>query len=158
AVITDRRERTGFGENVTSSMTSFAAGGAPSTRRGGLRARVLRLSAADPPGSRTPVGPDAAVREPPEFRPVTSTRTERLTSDDVTTYVRFVAPEMLEELPPLASQRCHCQPNEIGWVPPQTPGFAVSVSPSRRFPAIEGIDVLRGAVARAAITPVFACA
>ena len=34
----------------------------------------------------------------------------------------------------------------------------MSVSPSRRFPEIEGIDVLLGAAARAPITPVVACA
>ena len=66
-----------------------------------------RICPAGPPGCATPVGAEAAVREPPELRPVTSTRTERLTSDDVTTYVRLVAPEMLEQLPPFASQRCH---------------------------------------------------
>jgi hypothetical protein len=72
--------------------------------------------------------------------------------------VRFVAPEMFEQFPPFASQRCHWYPNEIGCVPPQTPGFAVSVSPSRRFPAIDGIDVLLGAAARAPMTPVLVCA
>jgi hypothetical protein len=41
-------------------------------------------------------------------------------------------------------------------VPAQTPGFAVSVSPSRSVPEIDGIAVLRGPAARAWIVLVFA--
>ena len=106
AVIVVERDLTGLGEKTTSSITSLAGSAMLSI---GIEIFPFgsRIWPAGPPGWATPVGADVAARAPPAFLAVTITRTERLTSAAVTTYVRFVAPAMLAQLPPFASQRCH---------------------------------------------------
>ena len=153
-VIVDERERTGFGENTTSSITSLAGSAMLSI---GIEIFPFgsRIWPAGPPGCATPVGADVAAREPPAFLAVTITRTDRFTSAAVTAYVRLVAPATLPQFPPFESQRCHWYVYAIGSVPAQTPGFAVRVSPSRSVPEIVGIAVFCGLLARRPIVPVF---
>ena len=149
------RERTGFGEKRTSSITRRAGS---ETLSIGTEIFPLgrRIWPPGPPAATGDVGADVAPRVPPSFRAATATRSERPTSAEVAAYVRAVAPAVLAQLPPFPSQRCHWYANDIGCVPSQLPGLAVSTSPSRGVPEIEGGAVLRGATAARWIVPVFA--
>ena len=96
-----------------------------------------------------PVGPDTALAEPSELVAVTATRSRRPTSPDRTTKVWFVAPEMLPQLLPFLSQRCHRYANVIGVDPDHAPLDAVRVWPACSGPEIVGGEVFAGALVRA---------
>ena len=67
------------------------------------------------------------------------------TSTRLSTYVRWFAPLIAEQLPPLASQRRHEYEYVIGAVPPQVPLLVVSVLPSSGVPETLGGDWFTGA-------------
>jgi hypothetical protein len=76
------------------------------------------MEIADPLGAlallTTAVGADVAEAVPAELRAVTRTRSVVPSSADVSVYVFAVAPLMLEQLPPVRSQRRHWYVNVSG--------------------------------------------
>ena len=85
-----------------------------------------------------------AELEPTPFDAVTATRTVDPASAEATTYVCEVAPTMSAQFTPAESHRRHRYAYEIGAVPDQDPGLAVSVCPTCGVPEIDGGDVFTG--------------
>src|SRR5687767_8878490 len=85
-----------------------------------------------------------AEPEPLAFRAVTRTRMRKPTSALRTPYVLPFAPTTGRQLVPSASQRCHWYANPVGSFD-QLPSSALSSSPTRSSPRMDGRSVFCGA-------------
>jgi len=85
-----------------------------------------------------------APAEPTELVAVTTTRSVKFTSDDVSVYDELVAPVIALQLAPAASQRRQAYPYEVG-LPDHVPVDAFRTLPAAGVPEIVGKAVLAGA-------------
>src|SRR4051812_10185602 len=95
----------------------------------------------------TAVGAESADAMPSPFVAETWTRNVKPMSAGATEYDASVASGTSSHCPPSASQRRHWYARLTGTVPAQTPGSAVSVSPSWVWPVTLGSVLLAGAAA-----------